>query len=489
MFYADLHVHSKYSLATSRDCDLEHMALWAGRKGIAVVGTGDITHPAWLQEIEEKLTAAEPGLYRLRPGIEKQVRQLARSSFIPHPSSFPLPRFILQNVGCVKHTGDTDIGAFHAPYFMLQAEVSTVYKKDGRTRKVHQLIYVPDFAIARRLIRGLSKIGKLSSDGRPTLALDSRDLLEIVLSLGKGCYLIPAHIWTPWFGILGSKSGFDSIEECFGDLTSEIFAVETGLSADPATNWRLSSLDRYTSVSNSDAHSPSKLGREATIFDTKIDYFSIFCAIMSGKGFRGTVVFFPEEGRYHHDGHRKCGVCLTPEETRRCGGKCPVCGKPLTLGVMHRVNELADRPEIVGCVNHADKVNLDRPHPNPLPKGEGTDSQNLLPRAAPFRSLIPLVEVLSEIYKVGPHSKFIKQKYEELLARVGPELFILEQAPIEEIKRSQAEPGNENNKDSSLLAEAILRMRAGKVVCRPGFDGEYGVVRLFMDKELREIKK
>ncbi len=240
-----------------------------------------------------------------------------------------------------------------------------MYKKGGRTRKVHHVIYAPDFACARRLIKKIERFGKLGSDGRPTLGLDSRDLLEMVLSSGEGCHLVPAHIWTPWFGVLGSKSGFDSIEECYGDIAPEIFAVETGLSADPATNWRLSALDRFTSVSNSDAHSPAKLGREATVFNTKIDYFSMFRAVKTGKGFGGTVEFFPEEGRYHHDGHRKCGVCLEPEETRRLGGKCPVCGKPLTLGVMHRVSKLADRP---------------RPSlPSPLPtnlrsvSGEGTE--------------------------------------------------------------------------------------------------------------------
>ncbi|MGD0519024.1 MAG: endonuclease Q family protein, partial [Thermoguttaceae bacterium] len=422
MFYADLHVHSKYSLATSRQCDLEHLALWAGRKGIGVLGTGDFTHPAWFEEIREKLVPAEPGLYRLRPGIEKQVRQLAHSffishpskpgnklpgplhsSFIPHPSSFSSPCFMLQSyVGCVKHTNDP--GALHAPYFMLQAEISTVYKKDGRTRKVHHLVYVPDFARARRLIKKLERFGKLDSDGRPTLSIDSRNLLEIVLASGEDCYLIPAHIWTPWFGVLGSKSGFDSIEECYGDLTEQVFAVETGLSADPATNWLLSSLDRYRSVSNSDAHSPAKLGREATVFNTKMDYFSLFRGIKTGKGFLGTVEFFPEEGRYHHDGHRKCGVCLTPEESRKYKGKCPVCGKPLTLGVMHRVGKLADRsypsPDATGVSPGLSKKTTGKmPYPN----------------IAPFRSLVPLDEVLAEIHQVGPKSKLITKKYEELL--------------------------------------------------------------------------
>ena len=512
MFYADLHVHSKYSLATSRDCDLEHLALWAGRKGIAVVGTGDFTHPAWFEEIRQKLVPAEAGLFRLKTdskgGKDSEFRVqdseisgqctmgsgqcetasgfVQNSSFILHPSS--LIRF------------------------MLQVEISTVYKKNGRTRKVHHIVYVPDFDCAGRLIRSLTRFGKLSSDGRPTLKLDSHDLLEIVLGSGEGCYLIPAHIWTPWFGILGSKSGFDSIEECYGDLTSEIFAVETGLSADPATNWRVSALDRYASVSNSDAHSPAKLGREASVFSTKFDYFNMFRALRTGKGFLGTVEFFPEEGRYHHDGHRKCGVCLTPEETRRCGGKCPVCGKPLTLGVMHRVSELADRPEfvvcvkhtgdvdseLVGCVKHTGDVDSGAFHApyklgvSPVPSKKSTGKMPvppkktmgkmpvpLGPRVVPFRSLIPLDEVLSEIHKVGRQSKFIKQKYEELLAKLGPELFILEKAPPEDIAR----------KSSSLLAEAISRMRAGRVIRQPGFDGEYGKIRLFSDEELENVDK
>lgn len=351
---------------------------------------------------------------------------------------------------------------------MLQVEISTVYKKGGRTRKVHHVVYVPDFARARRLIRGLEGFGSLGSDGRPTLGIDSRDLLEIVLGSGEDCYLIPAHIWTPWFGVLGSKSGFDSIEECYGDLTERVFAVETGLSADPATNWLLSSLDRYRSVSNSDAHSPAKLGREATVFNTNMDYFSMFRGIKTGKGFLGTVEFFPEEGRYHHDGHRKCGVCLTPDESRKYKGKCPVCGKPLTLGVMHRVGQLADRSEIVGCVKHTDNDDSGAFH---APYKAATPG----PHIAPFRSLIPLEEILSEIHRVGPQSKFVRRNYDNLLAEVGPELFILEAAPINEISR----------KGSSLLAEAISRMRAGRVIRRPGFDGQYGTIRLFTDEELK----
>jgi ATP-dependent DNA helicase UvrD/PcrA len=449
MFYADLHVHSKYSLATSPDCDLEHLALWAARKGIAVLGTGDFTHPAWFAELHEKLAPAEPGLFRLKPAIEKHVRQLTDSSFILHPPSFPPPRF------------------------MLQVEISTVYKKNGRVRKVHHVVYVPDFAGARCLIKKLERLGSLGSDGRPTLKLDSRDLLEIVLGSGEGCCLIPAHIWTPWFGALGSKSGFDSIEECYGDLSSEIFAVETGLSADPATNWRVSALDGYASVSNSDSHSPAKLGREATVFDTKTDYFSMFRGIRTGKGFLGTVEFYPEEGRYHHDGHRKCGVCLTPEESRKCKNKCPVCGKPLTLGVMHRVSELADRP----CSSPSDTGILPVPSKKTTGKMPVPPIKNALPgpHIASFSSLIPFVEVLAEIYKVGPQSKRVKRAYDEFLGKLGPELFILEKASLDDISRN----------GSSLLAEAISRMRSGRVIRRPGFDGQYGTIRLFTDEELK----
>ena len=415
MFYADLHVHSKFSRATSRDCDLEHLALWAGRKGITLVATGDFTHPAWMEEIRKKLLPAEAGLFRLRPEIEAEVR------------------------------GESGAAAADVR-FILEVEISTIYKRDGRTRKVHHLIYVPDLEAADRLVQGLARIGNLASDGRPILGLDSRHLLEITLECGEGAFLVPAHIWTPWFAVLGSMSGFDSIEHCYGDLSGEVFALETGLSSDPPMNWRLSGLDRYALVSNSDAHSPGKLGREACLFETPLDYFSLRAALKTGQGYAGTIEFFPEEGKYHLDGHRKCKVCLWPQETRRHDGKCPVCGKPLTLGVMYRVCELADRPE-----------RAERPA-----------------RAAPFRSLIPLAEVLSEICDAGPDTKTVRQRYDELLRRLGPELFILDQAPPEDIGRH-----------SSLLAEAVRRMRSGQVIRQAGFDGEYGVIRLFTRDELQ----
>lgn len=413
MFYADLHIHSKYSRATSRECDLEHLAIWASKKGVSVLGTGDFTHPQWFAEIKERLIPAEPGLFRLRDDLAREVEQQAALA--------------------------------GATRFMLQVEISTIYKKGDRTRKVHHVIYAPDMEKAERLTEKLAAIGNVRSDGRPILGLDSRDLLEITLESGDGCYLVPAHIWTPWFAVLGSKSGFDSVDECYDDLAFEIFALETGLSSDPAMNWRLSQLDGYRLVSNSDAHSPPKIGREACVFETGMDYFAMRNALRTGEGYGGTVEFFPEEGKYHLDGHRKCGVRLEPEETREHDDVCPVCGKKLTVGVMNRVDELADRPD-----------------------GFRPDSANR------FRSLVPLAEVISEIRGVGEKSKKVQQAYEEILARVGSELYILEQAPTEDIRAA----------GSPLVAEAVQRMREGRVIRDAGYDGEYGTIRLFEKDEL-----
>src|SRR5262245_20504910 len=288
-FHADLHVHSKYSRATSRDLDLEHLAYWAARKGIGVVATGDFTHPAWAAELRQKLVPAEPGLFRLRDDIETAVAE-------------KLPAACRRPVR-----------------FLLEVEISTIYKKAERTRKIHHLIYAPDLATVERISARLARIGNIASDGRPILGLDSRDLLEITLESSPDAYLVPAHIWTPWFAALGSQSGFDSIAECYGDLAPHIFAVETGLSSDPPMNWRVSFLDRYRLTSNSDAHSPGKLGREATAFECNLDYFAIRGSLETGRGYVGTVEFFPEEGKYHLDGHRKCGIRQTPEETLTSG--------------------------------------------------------------------------------------------------------------------------------------------------------------------------
>ena len=420
-FYADLHIHSKYSRATSRNCDLEHLAIWGRKKGIAIVGTGDFTHPAWRAELEEKLVPAEPGLFRLRPDIEQAVEER-------------LPRACRSEGSAVR--------------FMLSVEISTIYKKYDRTRKIHHLIYTPDFESTNRVVDRLSRIGNLHSDGRPILGLDSRHLLEIALESGPDSYLVPAHIWTPWFAALGSKSGFDAIDDCYGDLAPHIFAVETGLSSDPPMNWRVSSLDRFRLVSNSDAHSPEKLGREVCVFDTDLDYFALRKALETGRGYGGTLEFFPEEGKYHLDGHRHCHVRLSPGETREHGGRCPACGKPLTVGVMHRVEDLADRPE----------------------------EQAPPATAGPMQSLVPLPEILSEIHQVGPKSKKIASHYEQLLGRLGPELPLLRSFPLEDVETAA----------SPLVAEALSRLRKQEVIRNAGYDGVYGTIRLFEDAELRE---
>ena len=419
-FYADLHVHSKYSRATSRNCDLEHLAIWARKKGIGIVATGDFTHPAWRAELKEKLVPAEPGLFRLRPDLE---------------------RFVEQRLPAACRSGDT------AVRFMLSVEISTIYKKFDKTRKIHHLIYTPDFESTERVVDSLSRIGNLHSDGRPILGLDSRHLLEIALESGPGSYLVPAHIWTPWFAALGSKSGFDAIDECYGDLAPHIFAVETGLSSDPPMNWRVSSLDRFRLVSNSDAHSPEKLGREVCVFDTELDYFALRRALETGEGYGGTLEFFPEEGKYHLDGHRNCHVRLSPGETRAHEGLCPACGKPLTVGVMHRVEDLADRPEDVAP-----------------PETAGA-----------MQSLIPLPEILSEIHQVGPRSKRVARHYESLLMQLGPELPLLNTLPLEDIAPAS----------SSLVTEAVSRLRRQEVIRHAGYDGVYGTIRLFEDAELR----
>ena len=414
-FYSDLHIHSKYSRATSRDCNLEQLAFWAKKKGLSVIATGDFTHPAWFNEIKEKLVPAGNGVYRLRPDIEKTIFS---------PEEEPVR-------------------------FILSVEISTIYKKWDRTRKVHHVCFMPDLESAENFRRKLGAIGNINSDGRPILGLDSRSLLETTLESGEGAYIIPAHIWTPWFSALGSKSGFDSIEDCYEDLSDYIFAVETGLSSDPEMNWRVSKLDRFRLVSNSDAHSPAKLAREATVFDTTPDYYGIMNALKTGEGYVGTVEFFPEEGKYHEDGHRKCNVCLTPEETKALNGICPVCGKPLTIGVSYRVNELSDR------------------------KGDFTPPAT----AGQVYSLVPLPEIISEILGVGVGSKSVVKEYERVTQKLGSELSILREIPIEDI-----------TKLSPLLGEGISRLRQGKVIKHAGYDGEYGVIKLFEDDELENKK-
>ena len=314
MYIADLHIHSHYSRATSKDCTPEHLDLWARRKGIGLVGAGDFTHPAWREELREKLEPAGSGFYTLK----KELR-------IP----------------------DSAAGGA-SPQFVVTGEISSIYKKHGRVRKVHSLILLPGLEEAELVSRKLEAIGNIHSDGRPILGLDCQDLLEILLELCPRAVYIPAHIWTPHFSLFGAFSGFDSVEECFGHLAPHIHAMETGLSSDPPMNWRISALDRYQLVSNSDAHSPAKLGREANLFDTELSYDALREAIETGKGLAGTIEFFPEEGKYHYDGHRKCGLCLAPAETQAYGGTCPVCGRKLTVGVSHRVEQLAGRRDTAG---------------------------------------------------------------------------------------------------------------------------------------------
>jgi DNA helicase II / ATP-dependent DNA helicase PcrA len=414
-FHADLHVHSKYSRACSKDSDLEHMAWWAALKGVAVVGTGDFTHPAWADELRTRLVPAEPGLFRLRGDVEREVlRRLPASCRTP-----------------VR--------------FLLSTEISTISKRGDRTRKVHHLLFAPDLDAAAEITRRLARVGNLAADGRPILGLDPRDLLEIALAGGPDCHLVPAHVWTPWFSALGSKSGFDSIEECYLDLAGHVFAAETGLSSDPAMNWRVSGLDRYHLVSNSDAHSPPMIGREATVFDAELDYFRILDAMRTGMGLAGTVEFFPEEGKYHLDGHRACEVRLPPERTRELSGRCPACGRPLTVGVLHRVETLADRP-----AGH-------RPE-----------------RGRDFRCLISLPQVVGELIGVGPRSRTVADGVTALVDRLGPELGILTDVPLEDVARF----------GPPLLPEALDRLRRGAVARDAGYDGVYGTIRLFTPDEL-----
>ncbi len=415
MFTADLHIHSRFSRACSKDCDIEHLSWWARRKGLTVLGTGDFTHPAWAAELKDTLVPAEPGLFRVRPELERRVERESPAAC----------------AGPVR--------------FMLSVEISTIYRRDERTRKVHHLLYAPSFEAADRITAGLAAIGNLASDGRPILGLDSRDLLEITLEAGPGCFLVPAHVWTPWFAVLGSKSGFDAVRDCYADLADHIFAVETGLSSDPAMNWTCSSLDAYRLVSNSDAHSPPMLGREATVFGTELDYFAMAEALRTGTGLDGTIEFFPEEGKYHLDGHRKCEVRIEPEQTRALENKCPACGKPLTVGVLHRVAELADRP--AGF----------------RPGG-----------AAGFTCLVQLPEIVGEIFGTGPKSKKVTGEVGRLVAALGPELSILREVPLDDLRRV----------GGARFGEGIARLRRGEVIRDAGYDGEYGTIRLFQPGEL-----
>ncbi len=416
-YVADLHIHSLYSRSTSKQSNLYELKKWAQVKGINVLGTGDFTHPAWFAGLRESLA--------------------------PDGGGF----FTLKEEG--RGTAEFPVKTHDAPFrFCLQAEISSIYKKNGQTRKVHSIIFAPDLESVARINARLSALGNIKSDGRPILGLDPRNLLEIILEISPDCHLVPAHIWTPWFSLFGSKSGFDSLTECFEDLSGHIFALETGLSSDPAMNWRVSALDTYSLISNSDAHSPGKLMREANLFDTGLSYYDMFAALHSKRGFLGTLEFFPEEGKYHFDGHRKCNICVDPQKSAELRGICPVCGKPLTIGVMHRVLELADRRDAF------------KP---PLQKD--------------YYSIIPLPEILGEILGKGSGSKAVSEAYRNTISVFGNEYNVLMHAPLEEIASRCGMP----------LAEAVKRVRRGDIRPQPGYDGEFGVIRVFGAHELEEL--
>lgn len=404
---ADLHIHSRFSMATSKEGTPENLDFWARKKGISLIGTGDFTHPVWREELKERLVSEGNGLYHLRDAYVKEESR--------------------------KFPGE-------GTRFIVSGEISSIYKKNGKTRKVHNVILLPSLEAADAMAQRLEKIGNIHSDGRPILGLDSHDLLEMMLDVCPEGILIPAHIWTPHFSVLGAKSGFDSVEECFEELAPYIHALETGLSSDPAMNWRISKLDRYQLVSNSDAHSPSKLGREANLLDIDCSYEGLYRAIQTGEGLEGTVEFFPEEGKYHFDGHRKCGVSLSPVEAERLGGICPVCGKKLTMGVDHRVEQLADRAE--GFVKKDGKK---------------------------YESLVPLPEVISACMGYSTASKKVQGCFEQMIQTLGTEFDILRNVPSEDIKSCAGE----------RIAEGIENVRTGNVKRIPGYDGEYGKIELF----------
>ncbi|MBD5552916.1 MAG: hypothetical protein HDQ44_01120 [Desulfovibrio sp.] len=416
-FIADLHIHSRFSMATSRNLTLPVLAGWAMRKGINVLGTGDFTHPGWRKELAATLAPDDAsGLLRLK---------------IPAAPPSPAPAM--------------------EPLFCLQTEISCIYKRNGRVRKIHNLIFMPDFAAADKFSAKLASLGNIASDGRPILGLDSRDLFELALDCSPRAALVPAHIWTPWFGVLGSKSGFDALQDCYGDLTSHIVALETGLSSDPPMNRLVSALDNFAMISNSDAHSGANLGREANLFSGQPSYDGIFAALAEASRrkpdpdgacqFLGTLEFYPEEGKYHLDGHRACNLALAPDEARALNNICPVCAKPLTVGVLHRVTDLADR-----------------------------QNQPALHNEPPTRMLIPLPEVVGQIMRLKPGAKSVEQKCAAIVSELGPELDVLCLMPLEQISTFW-EP----------LGLAIERVRDKNLRIAPGYDGVYGKIDIFGD--------
>jgi len=406
-FVADFHIHSKYSRATSRDMDIKHLAEWASFKGIKVMGTGDFTHHLWLEELKSQLEDMGNGLFRY-----------------PASKITGLPASVKEDI-----------------YFILTVEISSIYSKNGRSYRIHNLIFAPSFAVADKINEALGRRGNLASDGRPILGVDAQEIAKIVFDIDENCMLIPGHIWTPWFSLFGSMSGFDKIEDCFEDQTPRIFALETGLSSDPMMNWRLSALDRFSLISNSDSHSPSKIGREANVFNCGLDYQSIRDVLKTKDKtkFLYTIEFFPEEGKYHFDGHRLCGIRFSPKETLEHKGICPKCRKPLTVGVMSRVERLADRPE-------------------------GFVPEN----AVPFKNLIPFEEIIADAKGVAKGSVAVEREYKNYIARFGSEFNILLHASEQELAQGLPKP----------VVDRIIKMRHGKVTIQPGYDGEYGIISI-----------
>lgn len=425
---ADFHIHSPYARAVSKAMTLENLDYWARLKGITVMGTGDFTHPQWIKEIKSKLEPAEPGLYKLKDSVRKSSRQARTVLF-------------------ERSREDT------ATRFMLTVEISSIYSKGGKGRRVHNLIFAPSVETAEKINAQLGWQGNLKSDGRPIVGVDSKNLLKLALDADERCLFVPAHVWTPWFSVFGSMSGFNSIEECFDEYAKYIYALETGLSSDPAMNWRLSALDKYALISNSDSHSLRRIGREANILDAELSYDGIVSAIKSKdpKKFLSTIEFFPEEGIYHYDGHRNCKMRLTPQETRGLKKICPVCGKPVTVGVMYRVEELADRPEGF------------RPE-----------------WAIPYKNMVPLDEIIAEAFGVASATtKRVQEEYKKLVEDFGGELPILFDVSENDLA-GRVRPE---------IAEGIMRVRNGKLHIEPGYDGLYGKVKIFEEGERKSISK
>jgi PHP family Zn ribbon phosphoesterase len=483
-FIADLHIHSKYSRATSKDMVLEELDCWADDKGILVMGTGDFTHPEWFGEIKEKLEPAENGLFKLKPGLKKKT---------------------------LKET-------LANTRFMLSAEISCIYSRAGKTRRVHHIVLTPDFETVEKINTQLSWIGNLKSDGRPILGLDSEELAKIIFEINSEVVIIPGHAWTPWFSVFGSMSGFDSLEECFGKYTDKIFAIETGLSSDPLMNWRLSKLDNIALISNSDSHSLERIGREANIFDTDLSYNSIIEAIKNSvpaarnirtsdvpevqprkierdssiwrgrtsnannnqylgsptsrisdvqklenqhkSAFVATIEFFPEEGKYHYDGHLNCRISWSPEETKKHKGICSKCGRPITVGVLNRVDKLADRPEIK---SETFKI------------GEARAIK--FGNYVPFINLVTLDSIVGEALNLGTKTKAVKKEYDKLIRAFDSELNVLMNAPARNLATATLPE----------IVEGIERVRAGKLEIKPGFDGQYGQIKIFSEEDRKKI--